>query len=231
MAPQFTDITEELDHDTFIGGADYEIYSKDNSGKFQIYTSVSHTNRDSYYGGLGGGRTEQDSILANNAFGKTKDVAWVNGIQYTKKLKNRDVLTVGTEFNKTSTQDQIAGYNRLIDQTVNSFGTYAQYEWKPSEKFTALVGARLDNVSVDGEFSIGGINRIADVNQTAFSPRITLSYQFNDALKFRGGYARGFRAAQAFNEDLHISSVGGEAQYPRADHVNVNFLYFLFAKR
>jgi outer membrane receptor for ferrienterochelin and colicins len=32
-------------------------------------------------------------------------------------------------------------------------------------------------------------------------------------LRLRGGYARGFRAPQAFNEDLHISSVGGEPQF------------------
>lgn len=213
LAPQFTDITEELDHDTFIAGADYEIYSKDESGKLQTYTSVSHTIRDSYYGGLGGARTEQDSITANNAFGVTKDIAWVNGIQYTKKLKNNDVITLGTEYNITSTEDRIPGYNRLVDQTVNTFGTYAQYEWKPSDKFTALMGARLDNVSVVGDYTVGGINRTVDVNQTAFSPRLTVSYQFTDALKFRGGYARGFRAAQAFDEDLHISSVGGEPQF------------------
>jgi outer membrane receptor for ferrienterochelin and colicins len=213
LAPQFTDITEELDHDTFIGGADYEVYSKDDSGKFQIYTSISYTDRESYYGGLGGGQTAQDSILANNAFGTTKDLAWINGLQYTRQLKNRDVLTVGTEMNHTSTEDQIPGYNRLIDQTVNSIGAYAQYEWKPSEKFTALLGARLDNVNVDGMYSVGGIDRDVDVNQTAFSPRFTISYQFTKALKFRGGYARGFRAAQAFDEDLHISSVGGEPQF------------------
>jgi outer membrane receptor for ferrienterochelin and colicins len=213
LAPQFTDITEELDHDTFIGGLEYEMYSKDDSGKLEVYTSVSHTNRESYYGGLGGGQTAQDSILANNAFGTTRDLAWVNGIQYTKKLKNRDVLTVGTELNVSSTEDQIPGYNRLIDQSVNTFGVYGQYEWKPTEKFTALIGARVDNVNVDGSYNIGGISRMGDVSQTAFSPRLTVSYQFNDALKFRGGYARGFRAAQAFDEDLHISSVGGEAQF------------------
>lgn len=213
LAPQFTDITEELDHDTFIGGADYELYSKDESGKLQLYTSVSHTIRDSYYGGLGGGRTEQDSITANNAFGVTKDIAWVNGIQYTKKFKNKDIITIGSEYNRISTEDKIPGYNRLVDQTVSTFATYAQYEWSPSEKFTALIGARLDNVNVKGDYTIEGISRNADVNQTAFSPRLTLSYQFNEAFKFRGGYARGFRAAQAFDEDLHISSVGGEPQF------------------
>ena len=213
LAPQFTDITEELDHNTFLGGADYEITSKDNTNQFQIYTSASYTNRDSYYGGLGGERTRQDSILANNAFGETRDLAWVNGIQYTKAFKNKDVLTIGTEFNHTETEDEIPGYDRLIDQKVNSLGGYAQYEWKPTEKFTALIGGRLDNVSVDGDYSVGGIDRAVDINQTAFSPRLTISYQLLEDLKLRGGYARGFRAPQAFNEDLHISSVGGEPQF------------------
>lgn len=213
LAPQFTDITEELDHDTFIGGADYELNSKDKNTKIQIYTSASYTHRDSYYGGLGGGRTKQDSILANNAYGNTKDLAWVNGIQYTKKLKNSDVITIGTEINHSSTEDHILGYNRVVDQTVNSLGSYLQYEWKPNEKFTALMGARFDNVKVKGDFQLGQIQRTIDVNQSAFSPRLTLSYQLSAALKFRGGYARGFRASQAFNEDLHISSVGGEPQF------------------
>lgn len=213
LAPQFTDITEELDHDTFIGGADYEIRTKDNAGNFQFYTSASHTNRDSYYGGLGGGRTSQDSISANNAFGNTKDLAWVNGLQYTKSFKNEDVLTLGSEFNHANTEDKIEGYNRFIDQKVNSLGTFAQYEWKPTEKFTALVGGRLDHVSVLGVYTIGGIERGVDIRQTAFSPRLTISYKFFEELKFRGGFARGFRAPQAFNEDLHISSVGGEPQF------------------
>ncbi|NQX86074.1 MAG: TonB-dependent receptor, partial [Flavobacteriaceae bacterium] len=213
LAPQFTDVTEELDHDTFMGGADYEINSMDNTSKFQLYTSASYTNRDSYYGGLGGGRTYEDSIAANNAFGNTKDLAWVNGLQYTKEFKSNDVLTVGGEYNVTNTKDIIPGYNRLIDQSVNSLGAYAQYEWKPTDKFTALIGTRLDNVKVVGDYSIGGIMRNVDINQTAFSPRLTLSYLLSESLRFRGGYARGFRAPQAFNEDLHISSVGGEPQF------------------
>jgi len=224
LAPQFTDITEELDHDTFIGGADYELNSKDNSQKFQVYTSVSYTNRDSYYGGLGGARTRQDSITANNAFGTTQDLAWVNGLQHTKTFKNNDVLTAGVEYNFTATEDQIPGYNRLIDQSVNSLGGYAQYEWKPTDKFTALFGGRLDRVSVDGDYTIGGISRDVDLSQTAFSPRLTLAYQLTDELRLRGGYARGFRAPQAFNEDLHISSVGGEPQFViLSDDLNTEF--------
>lgn len=213
LAPPFTDITEELDHNTFIGGAEYEVFNSERTEKFQWYTSASYTNRDSYYGGLGGARTPQDSITANNAYGYTKDLAWVNGFQFTKNFKNNDVLTAGTEYNITRTEDEIKGYNRLVDQSVNSLGTYIQYEWKPSESFIALVGTRYDNIKIDGDYRIGNITRKNDVNQTAFSPRITLSYAVNNDWRFRVGFARGFRAPQAFNEDLHISSVSGEQQF------------------
>lgn len=213
LAPQFTDITEELDHDTFIGGLDYELKNRDHTSLYQFYTSASYTQRDSYYGGLGGSRTPQDSALANNAFGNTDDLAWVSGGQGTHTLDNSDVLTYGVEFTHTATEDQIPGYLRLIDQSVNALGGYAQYEWKPNDRFTGLFGARLDHVNVNGDYSIGGISREVDLDQTAFSPRITLSYQLLKELRLRGGYARGFRAPQAFNEDLHISSVGGEPQF------------------
>ena len=213
LAPQFTDITEELDHDTFIGGADYEITSKDAARRTQVYTSASYTKRKSYYGGLGGGRTAQDSALANNAFGNTKDLAWVSGLQYTHTLQNRDVLTAGVEYNLAATEDGIPGYDRLIDQEVNSLGGYTQYEWKPTQAFTALLGARLDHVQVDGFYAVGGIERTSDIRQTVLSPRITVSYKISEAMRLRGGYARGFRAPQAFNEDLHIANVGGEPQF------------------
>jgi outer membrane receptor for ferrienterochelin and colicins len=212
LAPQFTDITEELDHDTFIAGIDYDLVSRDNTTNFQIYSSSSHTTRDSYYGGLGGGRTAQDSILANNAFGNTKDLAWISGVQVTKNF-DENVFTTGLEYNLNDTKDLIPGYNKLIDQNVNSLGFYAQYEWKPTQKFVALLGTRLDYVKVDGLYTIADISRDVNFDDAVLSPRLTLMYQLTKNLKIRGGYARGFRAPQAFNEDLHISSVGGEPQF------------------
>ncbi len=212
LSPHFTDITEELTHNTIMGGVSYDFENEKNTHNYSIYSSVQYTDRDSYYGGLGGGRTAQDSLTALNAYGTTKDLAWVNGFQFTKKF-TRDVLTTGIEHNMSSTEDFISGYNKLIDQDVNSTGIYAQYEWKPNTKFSALIGSRLDYVNVDGIYKIGDIERVVDISQTALNPRLTVAYTFNDDLKFRGGYARGFKAPQAFNEDLHISSVGGEPKF------------------
>ncbi len=213
LAPHFTDITEELDHNTFLGGITYEVENKKGTNSLSVYTSGQYTDRDSYYGGLGGSRTRQDSILALNSYGVTKDLALLTGVQFTHNLKNNDIITIGAEYNISDTEDIIAGYNRLIDQQVHTVGSYAQYEWKPTDNFTALVGTRLDHVNVDGDYNIGGISRNASITQTVLSPRITLSYNLFKSLKLRGGFARGFRAPQAFNEDLHISSVGGEPQF------------------
>ncbi|WP_438968928.1 TonB-dependent receptor [Nonlabens sp.] len=212
LAPQFTDITEELDHNTVFTGVDYEIFDDARENSATAYMSVQHTDRDSYYGGLGGRRTRADSLLANNALGRTTDLALVAGTKYTHNFK-RDVITTGIEYQLNDTNDVIPGYNKLVDQEVNSIGLYAQYEWKPSDKFTALVGARMDHVNVDGLYKIQNIERLYSVSETVLNPRLTVLYNINDALQFRGGYARGYRAPQAFNEDLHISSVGGEQRF------------------
>jgi len=213
LSPQFTDITEELDHNTVFSGVDYEIFDDERKNVATAYLSVQHTDRDSYYGGLGGGRTAADSTAANNAFGKTTDLALVAGAKYSHNFDNKDVITTGIEYQLNDTDDVIPGYNRLVDQKVNSIGLYGQYEWKPVERFTALVGARLDHVDVDGFYAVQGIERSSQVNQTVLSPRLTILYDINEDIQFRGGYARGFRAPQAFNEDLHISSVGGEQRF------------------
>ncbi|MEL6656212.1 MAG: TonB-dependent receptor [Bacteroidota bacterium] len=210
LAPHFTDITEELDHNTFFGGINYEQWSKNDRNKFSFYASTQNTQRDSYYGGLGGGRTAEDSTLAINAYGLTEDLAIVAGAQLNHYFKNNDVITIGVENQTYDTQDEIAGYNRLVDQQVNSTGFFAQYEWKPTSRLTALLGGRYDISNINGFYAVADEERKSDVDVAVFSPRATILYQINENLRFRGGYARGFRAPQAFNEDLHISSAGGD---------------------
>lgn len=213
LAPQFTDITEEIEHDTFLGGFEYEWGNPSGSQQWEVYTSGVYTARDSYYGGLGGGRTAQDSTLANNAFGHTEDFSWIGGAKSSTRVEDRDLLTIGMEYSRNRTEDQIPGYNRLIDQRVSSAAIYGQYEWKPSEQFTALLGGRFDRIDVDGIYGLGSLARRIDNTQSVFSPRATLSWKWDDRWRVRAGYGRGFRAPQAFNEDIHISSVAGEAQF------------------
>ena len=213
LVPHFTDITEELDHSTVIAGITYDQWSRSQRTKFSTYLSAQNTNRKSYYGGLGGGRTKEDSLSALNAYGNTEDLSLVSGIQMTHYFSSGNTLTMGMENQLSDVLDDIPGYDRKVDQRVNSLGFYSQFEWNPTERFTALLGARYDLTSVDGTYQLGELKRNSDVNLGVVSPRITLMYDITPTLQLRGGYARGFRAPQAFNEDLHISSVGGEPQF------------------
>ena len=42
-----------------------------------------------------------------------------------------------------------------------------------------------------------------------FSPRANLRYNPTENMNLRASYSFGFRAPQAFDEDLHIENVGG----------------------
>ncbi len=213
LAPHFTDITEQLDHTIFIAGLTYDQYSRNKKNKLSTYASLQNSKRLSYYGGLGGGRTREDSLAAANAYGLTYDLSFAGGMQLTRSFGNSDALVVGIEYQLSDVEDRIPGYSRRVDQQVNMVGLYGQYEWKPNEKLTTLVGGRYDWVYVSGEYEVENVYRTSEIDQGVFSPRLTLLYKLNNDLQFRSGYARGFRTPQAFNEDLHISSVGGEPQF------------------
>lgn len=213
LAPHFTDIAEELDHNTLMGGLEYEWSSKDGDIQITTYASYQNTVRESYYGGLGGGRTQADSLLAQNAYGQTLDQAFVGGVQASIKLREQDRLVLGAEQQLYDVVDQIEGYGREIDQNVATTGLFAQYEWSPIRKFTILGGLRLDHTEVRGLYTLGSIVRENELSTSIFSPRMTLLYKLHRDWQLRATYGRGFRAPQAFNEDLHISSVGGETQF------------------
>ncbi len=209
LAPHFTDITEQLQTGSVIGGITYDHYSKDWKHKFSLYLSAQKSKRDSYYGGLGGSRSSQDSITAANSYGLTDDFAMVAGGQYTYNFEN-DVLTAGIEYNANRTTDNIPSYDRDIDQKTRALGSYAQYEWKVVEPLKALIGARYDYTHIDGNYRLLDQTRTSAENFGTFSPRLTILYDITESLQFRGGYARGFRAPQAFNEDMHVTSIGGQ---------------------
>ncbi len=211
--PHLTDITEELEHNTWMGGLAYERESRSGRGRFTAYASAQKTLRDSYYGGLGGGREPADSLAAANAYGDTRDLALVAGLQFSNRMRSENALVFGIEYRHAQVEDRIPGYNRNVDQQVNTLGAYAQFEWKPVDRFTTLLGARYDHTLVQGSYAVEDVLREVDLGTGVLSPRITLMYSITDDLQFRGGYARGFRAPQAFNEDLHISSVGGEPRF------------------
>ncbi|MDY3068817.1 MAG: TonB-dependent receptor [Parabacteroides sp.] len=186
--PHEADIAEQTEHNINGGGLKYDLFSKDYKHRMNVYTSAQHTKRDSYYG------TNQDL----NAYGQTTDMTLVSGAQYSysadKCLFMPAEFTGGLEYSYDDLQDRMPGYDREVNQTTHIASLFAQNEWK-TKKWSFLVGGRLDKHNL--------------INHVIFSPRANVRFNPNDNINFRLAYSSGFRAPQAFDEDLHIEAVGG----------------------
>ena len=189
LEPFETDITEQTKHVINSGGLTYDLFWKEYKHKLSFYTSAQHVDRNSYYG------AQQDP----NAYGKTKDLTFVGGGMYVgnfdKVLFSPATFTAGLEYSHNNMHDIMAGYNRDLEQEVRIASAFFQNEWKMND-FTLLAGFRLDDHNL--------------IENLIFSPRVNLLYKPSDALQGRLTWSTGFRAPQAYDEDLHVTAVGGE---------------------
>jgi outer membrane receptor for ferrienterochelin and colicins len=223
LAPHQTDITEQLEHNILSTNLAYEHFSRDFKHKFTLYGSLQHINRDSYYGG--GGRVltpadtilTQDDIIAINAYGSSEDISTVTGLQYNYEINPIFTLTAGSEYIYNDVIDEMPGYGRVIDQQVATWGTFAELEVKPTDRLTFLLGGRIDQLNIDGRYDLEGESYLNEENIGVFVPRISAMYELRENLKLRASYAQGYRGPQAFDEDLHIETVGGAARFIQLD--------------
>lgn len=189
LQPHESDITEQTKHIINSGGVTYDQYINEYKHKISIFSSIQHVDRNSYYG------AEQDP----NAYGKTDDLTWMAGAMYVgnfdRFLFAPSVFTGGVEYNNNSLHDIMTGYDRDMKQDVRIASAFVQNEWKIN-RLTMLVGARLDKHNL--------------IDGLIFSPRINFLYKPSEALQTRLTWSTGFRAPQAYDEDLHLTAVGGE---------------------
>lgn len=187
--PHEADIAEQTRHIINSGGASYDRYWRDGKHKMSLYGSIQHVDRKSYYG------AQQDM----DAYGKTDDLTWVVGGMYVGNISNclfaPATFTGGFEYQDNSLHDVMLGYNRDMKQDVRIAGTFIQNEWR-MRKLTMLLGLRMDKHNL--------------IDKLIFSPRINFLYKPIDNLQARVTYSTGFRAPQAYDEDLHVTAVGGE---------------------
>lgn len=183
------DITEQTDHSINGGGLKFDLFSKDYKHRLSFYTSAQHTKRKSYYG------AGQDP----NAYGTTTDLTFIGGGQYSyewaKCLFMPAEFTGGAEYSYDDLQDVMTGYHRTIAQTVHIGSLFLQNEWK-NDKWSFLIGARMDKHNL--------------IDHAIFSPRANVRFNPIPDINLRMSYSSGFRAPQAFDEDLHITAVGGD---------------------
>lgn len=203
-------LVEQLRHSINTGSLKFTAFTPDQKHSFNVYASAQNIERESYY----------------SAYGETTDFTGVVGAQYMyhfdKFLFMPSDLTGGLEFNHDNLKDRATDMQKyrdsalkedptatgdrlqqLIDkytpdplnQIVNISSAYLQNEWK-NERWSFLIGGRVDKNSI--------------MNHAIFSPRANVRYNPTEDVNIRVSYAEGFRAPQAFDEDLHISNVGGE---------------------
>ena len=189
LQPHQTDITEQTKHIINSGGVSYDQFWDGYKHKLSTYASVQHTDRDSYYG------AQRDTA----AYGKTDDLTGVVGAMYVgdydRFLFAPSVFTGGLEYQSNSLHDRMMGYQRDMQQDVRIASAFVQNEWK-MRAFTLLAGGRVDNHNL--------------IERPILSPRVNLLYKPQDSFQARLTYSTGFRAPQAYDEDLHVTAVGGE---------------------
>lgn len=189
LQPHETDITEQTDHDINGGGLKFDLFSKDYKHRLNLYTSAQHTKRNSYYG----------AGYNDKAYGNTTDLTFVGGAQYSLDMDHLFFMpaqfTGGLEYHYDDLQDRMLGYNRTIEQTTHIESAFVQNEWK-NTRWSILIGGRLDKHNL--------------INHAIFSPRANLRFNPTADINLRLSYSSGFRAPQAFDEDLHITAVGGD---------------------
>lgn len=187
--PHEADIAEQTRHVINSGGLSYDRYWDNYAHHLSVYGSAQHIDRNSYYG------AGRDPF----AYGKTDDLTMVGGAMYVWKYAQytplKGTFTGGLEYQHNSLHDIMTGYGRDMQQGVRIASAYLQNEMSYSD-FTLLLGGRFDRHNL--------------VEKLIFSPRVNLLYKPSEAVQARLTYSTGFRAPQAYDEDLHITAVGGE---------------------
>ena len=159
---------------------------------YRLTASAADTARDSYYG------TGRDP----HAFGDTASRVGALDTQLNHYL-GRHTVSWGAQLTGESLQDRQPAYGRDTSVTYRNAGLYVQNDWSFAPGWQLLAGVRGDAHTA--------------LAAPVLSPRLALMHSPVPALDIRVSVARGFRAPQVFDEDLHLSSVAGEVRIIEVD--------------
>lgn len=205
-APHMAMICEQLDHNIDGGGLRFD-YFPNSRHRLSAYASAQGIYRASYFG----------TDMNPNAYGTTTDFTLVGGAQYTLNYKAGlpAELTAGAEYNFNHLNDYYLATQRKLDQKTSTYGIFAQNEWK-SDKVNILIGFRFDKHNM--------------IEKPIFAPRANIRYSPIDNLGLRLSYSSGYRAPQAYNEDLHIDALNHSVSIIKlADDLRPEFSHSLSA--
>jgi outer membrane receptor for ferrienterochelin and colicins len=186
LAPHEADIAESIETWRSAGSATW-FHMADRRFDYRATFAISATDRDSYYG------TGRDP----DAYGQTRSALTVFDTQF-NHYATRHTFSWGLQGSSETLDDHQPAYHRALAGRYRNVGLFAQDDWTFAEGWQAILGLRVDRHSA--------------VDAAIASPRAALMVSPRENLDFRVSLARGFRAPQVFDEDLHLSSVAGEAR-------------------
>ena len=188
LQPHEADIAEQLRHNIDAGSLAFDWFSEDNQHFASAYTALQHVGRNSYFG------AGKDP----NAYGNSTDLTSSTGLQYRFSYPCGAMsgdLSIGGEYTFNGLRDRMVGYNRNLQQDVHVAGIYAQNEWH-NTAWSVLIGARVEKHNL--------------LTIPVCTPRAQVRFTPLNGLILRAGYSSGYRAPQAYDEDLHVAAVGGQ---------------------
>lgn len=157
---------------------------------YRLSVAWAGTSRETYYGSGGD----------PNAYGSTENPLWIFDAQFNQGLGSH-TLTWGAQYSADELNDQQPAYDRTIEETYTNLGVYLQDDWVFAKDWEVVFGARIDDFS--------------ELSSSIVSPRAALMWSPVPLVNLRASVAQGFRGPQVFDEDLHITQVGGEGQVIR----------------
>ena len=152
---------------------------------YNLSFSLVDAKRNTYYG----------SHKDLNAYGNTKNPLLFLNCQLNYQIGSH-VFSLGAQYKRDEIKDEATGYNRIIEDVYHESGFFIQDDFKISKVFSLLTGVRL--------------NKHSALDKSIITPRLSILINITKDLAFRTSFSTGFRAPQVFDEDLHITQVGGE---------------------
>lgn len=193
---------------------------------YQATAGFARVDRETFYGGLFG-RGENERLLpesspgagdndqafldrgyatagqvARDQFGFTKNWVWNLDVQANRRW-GRHLSSVGAQYYREKIDDVVPVSPFVSDYPVardiavgDNVGAFVQDDWRFAQDWTLVLGLRAD--------------RNSELSRAVISPRFNLKWSPSPELTLRGTFGTGFRAPQAFDEDLHIELIAGD---------------------
>lgn len=142
---------------------------------------------------------------AYKAYGRTKNPLHTGDAvaNFTYEALGKQVVTAGFQFLVDNLDDYFPGYDWKTEDTYTDFAGFVQHDWEFAGWGESILGVRVDKHS--------------EMDKPAVSPRVALMFKPLSGLRLRTSFSTGFRAPQVFDEDLHITIIGGQGQITTND--------------